>query len=118
MSVLALAVAGGLGAAARGVLDGLARERWGDRVPYGVLLVNVSGSLLLGLVLGAGAPAGVGLAVGAGFCGGFTTFSTASLDAVRLARQGRVLTASAYAAGTLLLTLLAGAAGLLLGRLL
>ena len=120
MTVLALALAGGLGAVARFVVDGLARDRWGERLPYGVLLVNVTGSLLLGLVVGLvlfrGAPDGLRLVVGTGFCGGYTTFSTASLDAVRLAQQGRPLAAAAYGAGTLLLTVLAGAAGLLLSR--
>ena len=119
MIVLALAVAGGLGAVARLLVDGIARERWGTRLPYGVLLVNATGSLLLGLVVGlvacGGAPDGLRLVVGTGFCGGYTTFSTASVDALRLARQGRPRAAVAYAGGTLLVTLVAGALGLWLG---
>ncbi len=119
--LLALALAGGLGAVARFVVDGAARERWGGRFPYGVLAVNASGSLLLGLVAGlvlfTGAPGELRLVVGTGFCGGYTTFSTASVDTVRLAQQGRTLAAVANGLGTLLLTLLAGGAGLLLSRL-
>lgn len=118
--MLALALAGGLGAVARFVVDGATRERWGDD-PYGVLIVNVTGSLLLGLVAGlvlfAGAPGELRLVVGTGFCGGFTSFSTTSVDTVRLAAQGRVGAALANAVGTLVLTLLAGGAGLLLSRL-
>lgn len=120
MTLLAVALAGGLGAVARFVVDGAARERWGGRFPYGVLVVNASGSLLLGLVAGlvlfAGAPGELRLVVGTGFCGGYTTFSTASVDTVRLAQQGRPLAALANGLGTLLLTLLAGGAGLLLSR--
>lgn len=119
MTVLALALAGGFGAVARFVVDGAARERWGGD-PYGVLAVNVSGSLLLGLVAGlvlfAGAPGELRLVMGTGFCGGYTTFSTTSVDTVRLAAQGRVAAALANAIGTLVLTLLAGGAGLLLSR--
>ena len=85
-----------------------------------MLAVNASGSLLLGLVVGlvlfAGAPGELRLLVGTGFCGGYTTFSTTSVDTVRLAQQGRVLAALANAVGTLALTLLAGAAGLLISR--
>lgn len=120
MTLLALALAGGLGAVARFVVDGAARERWGTRFPYGVLAVNVSGSLLLGLVAGlvlfAGAPGELRLVVGAGFCGGYTTFSTTSVDTVRLVQQGAFAAATANALGTLVLSLLAGAAGLLLSR--
>ena len=121
MTLLALAVAGGLGAVARFVLDGVLSERWGTRFPYGILAVNVSGSLLLGLVAGlvvfTGAPGELRLVVGTGFCGGYTTFSTTSVDTVRLARQGRTAAALANAVGTLVLTLLAGATGLLLSRI-
>ena len=121
MTLVALALAGGLGAVARVAVDGAARQRWGDRFPYGILAVNVSGSLLLGLLAGlvlfAGAPDELRLVVGTGFCGGYTTFSTTSVDTVRLAQQGRALAALANAVGTLLVTLLAGGAGLLLSRL-
>ena len=115
-----LARAGGVGAVTRFAVDGVAHERWGGD-PYGVLAVNVSGSLLLGLVVGlvlfTGAPGELRLVAGTRFCGGCTTFSTTSVDTVRLAAQGRVGAALAYAVGTLVLTLLAGGAGLLLSRI-
>lgn len=120
MTVLLLTLAGGLGAVCRLLVDGAVRARWGSRRPYGTLLVNVSGSLLLGLltglVLDRGAPGALRAVLGTGFCGGYTTFSTASLETVRLLAERRVA-ALAYAAGTLVLTLLAAAAGLLLARL-
>ena len=115
MILLALALAGGVGAVVRFVVDGVAHERWGGD-PYGVLAVNVSGSLLLGLVVGlvlfTGAPVELRLVAGTRFCGGYTT----SVDTVRLAAQGRLGAALANAVGTLVLTLLAGGAGLLLSR--
>lgn len=119
MTVVLLTLAGGLGAACRLLLDGALRTR-SRRWPYGTLAVNVSGSLLLGLltglVLDRGAPEALRTVLGTGFCGGYTTFSTASLETVRLLGERRTA-ALAYAAGTLVLTLLAAAAGLLLARL-
>lgn len=115
MSVLLLALAGGLGAAARFVLDGLVRARTSTPFPRGTFLVNVTGSLLLGLLAGAGAaglvPAGALLVGGTGFCGGFTTFSTAMVETVRLAQDGDVRRALLNAAGTLLACVTAAALG-------
>ena len=87
-----VAVAGGLGAAARLAVDGSLRARWPRLQVGATLAINVSGSLLLGLLVGAvldhGAPARLRTIGGTGFCGGYTTFSTASLEAVRLAQTG------------------------------
>ena len=112
-----LSVAGAVGAVCRFVLDGASRSRYPSD-PRGILLVNVSGSLLLGLVTGLvlfhGAPGELRTVLGSGFCGGYTTFSTASVDTVRLVQQGRARAALANALGTLLLTVGAAAAGLAL----
>ena len=120
MTLLLLSLAGALGAVCRAVLDGAARGRW-PHDSRGLLAVNVSGSLLLGLVTGLvlfhDAPVELRTVLGTGFCGGYTTFSTASLDSVRLAQRGRWGAAAANAGGTLLLTLLAAAAGLVLASL-
>lgn len=96
--VLAMALAGGLGAAARFVVDGLVKARARSHFPAGTLTVNLLGSFVLGLVTGAvasGADARLSLVAGTGFCGGFTTFSTASVEAVRLLGDRRPRTASA-----------------------
>ncbi len=117
--IVLVALAGGLGAALRYTVDALLPAGDVDAVPRGTVVVNVSGSFLAGLLgaaLGAGALAPAAYVVGvAGFCGGYTTFSTASLDAVRLLQRGRVGAAAGYACGTLLTTTAAAAAGALVG---
>jgi CrcB protein len=121
VTALWVALAGSAGALARFGLDGGIRRRWATTFPWATLVVNVSGSLVLGLVAGLvlfrGAPDTLRLVVGTGFCGGYTTFSTASVETVRLLQEGRRRQAAANAVGSLLLTVLAGGAGLALARL-
>lgn len=116
----AIALGGGGGAAARYAVDTAISSRWKCPFPLGIFLVNISGSLLLGLVVGLlaaqGFPPGAAL-ISTGVLGGYTTFSTASVDAVRLARDGRRLMALTYAVGTMALTVIAALAGLALGGL-
>ncbi|WP_380171404.1 fluoride efflux transporter CrcB [Kineococcus sp. DHX-1] len=119
--ILLLTLAGGLGAVARFVLDGAVRTRWPSRFPWGILLVNVLGSLVLGFLTGLvlnGADPQWRLVLGVGFCGGFTTFSTAMTDTVRLARDGSVRLALGNLLGTLAATVTAAAFGLGLAVLL
>ena len=66
----------------------------GHGVPAGTVVVNVSGSLVLGMLVGwamrhGGASEEVKAVLGTGFLGGYTTFSTASVEAARLVRGGR-----------------------------
>jgi fluoride exporter len=114
-----VALAGALGAVARFVVDGLVRTRVSAIFPVGTVIVNVSGSFALGLVTGLvlarAAPDGLRLVVGTGFLGGYTTFSTASFETVRLVEQRRVGLALLNAAGTLVVTVCIAAAGLWLG---
>lgn len=84
-----LSLAGGCGAVCRVLLDEVVASRWARRLPWGTIVVNVTGSLLLGLVVGAAVPEVVRSVVGVGFLGGYTTFSTASLQSVVLLREGR-----------------------------
>ncbi|GAB7190754.1 hypothetical protein NUM3379_14610 [Kineococcus sp. NUM-3379] len=116
---VATALAGGAGAAARYAVDTSLRARLGDAFPWPTLAVNVSGSLLLGFLAGL-APAlpwGAGLlaVAGTGFCGGYTTFSTAAVEVVRLHGDGVPGRAAAYAAGSLLAGVAAALLGLLAG---
>lgn len=110
-----LSLAGGIGAVARFVADGLVRSRVAGAMPWGTVLINVTGSLLLGLVTGMlGAQLlspELQVMLGAGFLGGYTTFSTASVETARLLQERRVL----YALGNLLGSLVVGSAAAALG---
>ena len=110
---LCAALAGGVGAGLRYLVDlGIARLV-GTRYPWGVLVINLTGSFALGVVTG-GFP-GAAFIIGAGLLGGYTTFSTAMLDTVALWRDGSSPAAVFNAAGMLLLGILAAVAGLALG---
>lgn len=119
MTALLVALAGGLGAVARLVLDGAVTSRTGGRYPAGTFLVNVAGSLLLGLVVGLAAGALLPwrweLVAGTGFLGGFTTFSTAAVETIRLAGARRWVAAVAHALGMIAVSVLAAGAGLVVG---
>lgn len=116
---VATCLAGSLGSLARFVVDGEVRRRVPSSFPWATALINVTGSLLLGLVtglvLGSGEPSVLRVVVGTGFCGGYTTFSTAVVETLRLAQRRAPGAALAYAAGTLVATTAAGALGLLVG---
>jgi CrcB protein len=117
--VLWVALAGGVGAVARFVLDGLVRSRVASWFPVGTVVVNVTGSFVLGLVTGLAlahvVPDELRLVVGTGFCGGYTTFSTASFETVRLVEQRRVGAALVNGVGTLVVTVCVAGLGLWLG---
>jgi CrcB protein len=119
--VLAVAVAGGAGAVARLVLDGALRSRVAINFPLGTTVINVTGSFLLGLVTGLalahGLPVEWRAILGTGFLGGYTTFSTASYETVRLAQQRRYRAAFVNGFGMLVLALAAAGLGLWLGML-
>lgn len=109
------ALAGGIGAVLRYVVDlGVARLA-GRRFPWGILLVNLSGSFALGVVTTALPDAA--FLLGAGLLGGYTTFSTAMLDTVALWRDGKRPASVFNAVGMLLLGLLAAGLGLAVGSL-
>jgi CrcB protein len=112
---LAVALAGGLGAAARLVVDGAVRTRWSGAFPVATLTVNATGSLVLGLLTGAHlagmVPTAVLLVAGVGFCGGYTTFSTAMVETVRLAQDGDLARAAGAVAASFGACVAAAAAG-------
>ncbi|MBI5161292.1 MAG: fluoride efflux transporter CrcB [Micrococcales bacterium] len=118
---LGIAVAGGIGAVTRFALDGVIRSRTRSRHPLGTLVINISGSLLLGAVTGlalAGLlPDSARLILGTGFLGGYTTFSTASLETVRLLQERRRVGALLHGPGMLVASVLAASLGLWLGGL-
>lgn len=115
---IAFVVAGAIGAPLRYELDGLVGQRFDGVFPWGILLINVSGSFLLGLLTGLGLHHGLGktprVVLGTGFCGAFTTFSTFTYETVRLLEEGDVTEALANLVVTLALGAAAAGAGLAL----
>ncbi|ATD71785.1 MULTISPECIES: fluoride efflux transporter FluC [Gordonia] len=118
MIALAVVVAGALGAVVRFVVDGAVKWKWPSITPWGTFVINVTGSALLGVLAGLvifqGAPHELQAVVGTGFCGGYTTFSTASFEVVRLAENRQRLVAAGYAGITLTVSVAACAVGLAL----
>jgi CrcB protein len=116
---LAVSLAGGLGAALRLFVDGVVRSRLRTTLPVGTLLINTVGSLLLGLITGLtlafSLPVAWQLVLGGGLMGGFTTFSTASYEAVRLAQDRRSVAAVATGLGMLVVSVGCAFLGLWLG---
>lgn len=115
MTVLLAACGGALGAALR-YLVGELGQRWLQLpLPLSTMAINILGSLLLGWLVGAGLDRRLSVFLGVGVLGGFTTFSTFSVQALNLLERAP-LQALAYAAGSVLLSLAAAAVGLTLGR--
>jgi CrcB protein len=112
---LLVAAAGGVGAVLRALLIHHIGLRRADPLPVGTLVVNASGSLLLGVLTGLSLYHGLGshaLAVaGAGLCGGYTTWSTASWETIHLRHTGHRVEAVVYTAGSLVVCIAAAAAG-------
>jgi CrcB protein len=115
-----LAVAGALGAVLRYAVDHLVQRRAGTAFPAGTLVVNLSGSLVLGALVGSGLHHGISAAwltvAGTGLIGSYTTFSTFTFDTVRLAGAHRSVSLL-NAAVSVTAGIGAAAAGLALGSL-
>ncbi len=111
-------VAGAVGAPARFVIDGLVQSRSRGVFPLGTLLINLSGSLLLGVITGLvlyhAFPATPRVLLGVGFCGAYTTFSTFAYETVRLAEEGERRAASLNVVATIAGSPVAAAVGIAL----
>ncbi len=119
--VLSVAIGGAAGSVLRHFVN-LWTARWiGGGLPWGTLIVNVVGSFVLGVLVAALA-ARADLSphwralIGVGFCGGLTTFSAFSMDAVQLALRGAWAIAAGYVAVSVALSLGAFALGLAAAR--
>ena len=95
MNYLWVALGSALGGVARYWCSGVAARLWGESFPWGTILVNVAGSFVIGLFATLTAPDGRVFAssearvfVMVGLCGGYTTFSSFSLQSLALARAG------------------------------
>ena len=117
MTYLAISIGAVLGANARFLLGGWVLARFGAEFPLGTLLINVTGSFVIGLAYVLlerhGAPDWVRPLVIVGFLGAYTTFSTFSLDTLALFERGAWVAAGTYVAASVAGSL----AGVLLGTM-
>ena len=118
LGYLLVFIGGGLGAVARHGVGRAGLALLGPGFPWWTLAVNVTGSFLIGLLAGIFGATETGnnlrLFLTTGFLGGFTTFSAFSLDALTLWERGAQMQAGLYVMGSLILSLLAAALGLLI----
>lgn len=120
MTALWVALGGALGALLRYLGVAGVMRAFGGGFPYGTLAVNVIGSLVMGvgaaIILEKTGGGRLWAFLMTGVCGGFTTFSAFSLDAVFLMERGRGLAAAAYVGGSVAASIGALALGLWFGR--
>jgi CrcB protein len=110
---LLVTAGGALGTAARYVLSGVIANAFGDTFPWGTLIVNVTGCFVIGFFFTLTAPDGRVFAsaqtrqfVMTGFCGGYTTFSSFSLQTLNLIRDGEWMAAGGNIFGSVALCML------------
>jgi fluoride exporter len=121
MPLVMIGLGGFAGAIARYLVDGAVAERASGAFPWGTLLVNVSGSFVLGLLFALSAdravlPAEIRGPLLIGFIGAYTTFSTYMLESWRLVESGAIGLALVNVLGSVALGLAAVFLGLLAGR--
>jgi CrcB protein len=114
-------IGGGLGAVSRHLTGTVTMRVAGPGFPWGTMLVNVAGSLAMGLLIAwlarrSSGDADLRLLLATGFLGGFTTFSAFSLDAVSLYERGALTAAAAYVIASVTVSILALFGGLWLAR--
>ena len=117
MTLLLVALGAAIGAPLRYLTDRLVQSRHESVFPWGTLLVNVVGSLILGFVVGLPASGAVLAVAGTGFCGALTTYSTFGYETLRLTQEGARLKAFANIAGSLTAGLAAAYLGVTLAHL-
>ncbi len=121
MPLIFIGLGGFAGAISRYLVDGLVTDRTAGTFPWGTLVVNATGSFLLGLLFAMTAerailPAEIRGPVMIGFIGAYTTFSTYMLESWRLIESGLYGPAIANLGGSILIGVAAVAAGLVVGR--
>jgi CrcB protein len=122
LAYLLVAIGGALGGVARFWLSGLIAERYGASFPWNTLFINVTGSFAIGIFAALSEPGGRWLAspnlrtfLTIGICGGYTTFSSFSLQTLNLLRDGEWLYAGGNAILSVFLCMVAVWLGYLLG---
>ncbi|MGE2834866.1 fluoride efflux transporter CrcB [Mycobacterium sp. SMC-4] len=107
-----VALLGGLGAVTRWAVDRMISRRASGPFPYGILVVNITGALLLGVVAGKALPTPVALLAGTAFVGSYTTFSTWMSQTYELGEQRR----GRLAAANVVISMVLGIAAAFLGH--
>jgi CrcB protein len=121
--IIAVAIGAAIGGVLRFVIGNVFLQRMGPGFPYGTLFINVSGSLLIGIVAELAATRAFGMSplvrvfAATGVLGGYTTFSTFALDAVTLGGEGAPIVGLGYAGASVFLGFFACYVGTVIGRL-
>ncbi len=107
--ILAVAAGGATGSVMRYLVGIWSGKLFGTNFPWGTLIINVTGSFLIGAFVGLFAskwdlPQAARIFLTVGICGGYTTFSTFSLDAWVLMERGETLASAAYMIGSVVLS--------------
>jgi CrcB protein len=121
LPLVLIAIGGAAGATTRYVVDTWVSERAGGAFPWGTFVINISGSLILGLLFALAVergvlPASVRGPLLIGFIGAYTTFSTLMLESWRLIESGAVVLGLANLVGSSVIGMVAVVGGLMLGR--
>ena len=122
MEYLVIGIGGILGANARYLIAGWAAQRFGTVFPYGTFVINISGSVILGLFMAllqdrAFIHPNYRLFFATGFCGAYTTFSTLTYESLRLLQDGSVLLGLTNIVGSMVVGMLGVFFGFLIGRM-
>jgi CrcB protein len=120
LAVLLVAIGGGIGSVTRYLVGGWFASRFGPAFPYGTLVINVTGSFIIGLFL-AFAQERISLSpywrlfFAVGFLGGYTTFSSFEYESVRLLQDGEMLLGTVYLIGSVVAGGIAAVGGIAVG---
>jgi fluoride exporter len=120
--IAAVAIGGAIGSIARYLVALGSGKIFGINFPWGILIINITGSFLIGAFVGLFAtkwdlPQALRIFLTVGICGGYTTFSTFSLDSYYLLERGQLGAALAYMTGSVVLSVSGLVGGLYLARL-
>jgi CrcB protein len=126
LAYLWVAIGGALGSVARYGIGGIVSQKYGETFPWGTLVVNVTGSFIIGFFAAVASAEGrlnprsrvfATQFVIYGICGGYTTFSSFSLQTLKLLRDGQWLYAGGNALLSVILCMIAVGLGWLLGNI-
>ena len=111
MEILLVGVGGAAGSVARYALGRVIAKSTKGSFPWGTMIINITGALLLGIVTGLKVPHGLALLLADGFLGAYTTFSTFMYEGFHLFKDRKWLNAIVYVAGSLAMGVVFFAAG-------